>query len=93
LTKVIYNSNELKTELEDGSLIDTEGLYIENVIKDVDGSKTTNISEINIIGGGLKLYSYELLEKITNAVNDMIGSTGNGILSINMEDVQWTPYI
>ena len=93
LTKVIYNSNELKTELEDGSLIDTEGLYIENVIKDIDGSKTTNISEINIIGGDLKLYSYELLEKLTNAVNDMIGSTGDGTLSINMEDVQWTPYI
>lgn len=92
LEKVLYNPSELKVTLDDGSLGDAEGLYIEELVKDNNGSKTTNISEIDIVGGGLKLYSYDLLNKVTDAVDDMISSTGNGSLSINMEDVQWTPY-
>lgn len=92
LEKVLYDPSELKVTLDDGSLGDAEGLYIEELVKDNNGSKTTNISEINIIGGGLKLYSYDLLNKVTDAVDDMIASNGTGSLSINMEDVQWTPY-
>ena len=92
LKKVLYNPSELKVTLDDGNLGDAEGLYIEELVKDNNGSKTTNISEIDIVGGGLKLYSYDLLNKVTEAVDDMIGSTGIGSLSINMEDVHWTPY-
>lgn len=92
LEKIMYNPEELKVTNQDGNSIDAEGIYIDNVIVENDGKKTTNISEINIVGGNLGLYSYEFLDKITNAVQNMISNSGTGTLAINMEDVQWTPF-
>lgn len=91
LTRVIYDPSNLKEQSEDGEQVDAKGLYIDNVVKtDDNGKQTTNINTINIKGGNLKLYSYDLLEKIVNAIKDM--STSDKSLAINMENVHWTPY-
>ena len=91
LTRIIYNPDDLKEQSEQGE-VDAKGLYIDNVVKTVDGKQTTNINTINIKGGNLKLYSYDLLEKIVNAINDMVISDNSKSLAINMENVHWTPY-
>lgn len=92
LTKIIYNENQLKETLDDGTVVDAEGIYIHNVITDKQGSKSTGISTVNIVGGNLKLYSYDFLDRLTEAVLDMITVNKTGSLSINMEEVHWSPY-
>jgi hypothetical protein len=64
---------------------DVEGLYIEDVVREENGSKITSINEINIIGGNLKLHSYNLLKDISEAIEDMKESNEAVNLSINME--------
>lgn len=92
LEKVIYNPEDLKVTLSSGQIVDANGIYIEDVVKNENGHMTTNLDEINIVGDGLKLYSYEFIEKITNAVLDMAAISDDKNLAINMEGVHWTPY-
>ena len=95
LTKIIYNPDDLKEWSEEqNEQVDAKGLYIDNVIQIDDNNKQkTNINTINIKGGNLKLYSYELLEKIVNAIQDMnTPEDDSNTLAINMENVHWTPY-
>ena len=95
LTRIIYDPNDLKEWSEEqNEWVDTKGLYIDNVIQtNVNGKQETSINTINIKGGNLKLYSYELLEKIVDAIQDMNTlEDDSNTLAINMENVHWTPY-
>ena len=92
LEKIIYNPEELKVTLDSGQRVDANGIYIEDVVKEENGHMTTKLDEIDIVGDGLKLYSYEFLKKITDAVLDMSAVSQDKNLAINMKDVHWTPY-
>ena len=94
LSKIVYNKNEISTVVN-GKLTDVECMYIDNVITtDENGNPvSTNISNIEIIGGNLNLYSYDLLLKMTKAKQAMHASGVNSKLGIQMKDVQWSPFV
>lgn len=67
------------------------GLYIEGLTDMDEETFSTSINRINIIGGNLGYDSYKLLE---NAVKIKDREATDGIrLRINMEEVNWSPYV
>lgn len=83
LKRILYSESDL-TYVEGGETYATEGLYIKDLIKN-DGS--TNIGELNFVGNNFGLYSFNLLEVLTNARKGK-----NQTLAMNLEDVHWSPY-
>ena len=87
LNKIIYNISE-----------DNEsGLYIKDYIhQDVNGNNLVKLNNINIIGNGLRQYSYDFLEKTVNTKEEMqasmIPDSYTPYLGIQLEDVLWSPY-
>jgi hypothetical protein len=94
LTKIIYNEDDIHTSLEDGTKVDVDCMFIKDVVlTDEEGNpKSTIISNIDINGGNLNLYSYELLLKLTQAKLKMKEEGNNSKLGIQMKEVHWTPY-
>ena len=89
LKKIIYNQDELF----DGDN-EVNALYIHNLISQKDERDYTNINSIDIIGGGLGQFSYDLLKKLTNTKQAMYNKPGeNSNLKINLEKVNWSPYV
>jgi hypothetical protein len=90
LSRIVYNKDEIYEEIAPGVRKQNQPvLYIDNLIKDNE----CNIGTINIVGGNLKLYSYDFLKKVTEARQNMFDSgSQNSRLAINMENVHWTPY-
>jgi hypothetical protein len=69
LNKIIYTQDDLYDE--NGNEVDA--MYIADIVtSDNKGNKRTNIGRINILGGVLDQYSYNLLEKIVEAKKSMI---------------------
>jgi hypothetical protein len=93
LNKIVYNKDEIKTTLNNGDIVDTECMFIEDMIYTNDnGVQCTNINNINIDGCDFKLYTYEFIKKLTEAKENM---NENGITSkfgIQLKNVHWTPY-
>ena len=87
LNKILYNLNENNEKC----------LYIKDFIhQDENGNNLIRLNDINIIGNGLKQYSYDLLEKAVNTKEEMqvssISSAYTPYLGIQLEDVLWSPY-
>ena len=67
------------------------GLYIEGVTDVTNETSSTPLGRINIIGGALGYDSYKLLK---NAIEIKERENSEGTrLRINLEDVEWSPYI
>ena len=67
------------------------GLYIEGLTDMNEETFSTAINRINIIGGNLGYDSYKLLENAVK-IKDREATEGTR-LRINMEEVNWSPYI
>lgn len=80
LNRIVNSKDDITTD-------NSNGLYIENLIQTNDeGQEFTNLNTLNIVGGNLGYYSYDLLNKIASLKND------NDTLAINLEEVNWSPY-
>lgn len=71
-----------------GDLVAQKGLYIEGLTDKEVGKGTSNLTTLNIIGGGLGYNSYKLLNKFYAATASLGAQR-----KINMADVQWSPYV
>ena len=76
-----------------------EGLYIEDVTDlDINNIPVNSygrpfghaLTRLSIIGGNMKYNSYILLRNLVALKNN---ATGANTLGINLEDVEWTPYV
>lgn len=90
LNKIVYEKEDIEEIQEDGTVTNSaEVLFIEDLIS----NGTTNLNTINIIGPGLGLYSYNLLDKLVDVkVDEINGGNSSAGLSVNLEEVNWTPY-
>lgn len=87
LTELVENY-EYPVANNNGKLIAKPGLYIKNLTDGGDSPKT-NITTLDIRGGGLGYNSYKLLQKYYDATKD----SQNINYAINLTNVQWSPYV
>lgn len=76
-----YHAPELNNE---GNLVAEPGLYLQGMFE----NNSTNISTINIIGGGLGYDSYKLLKKFY----DIRRQQTSQVCDITMTNVAWSPF-
>jgi hypothetical protein len=89
LNKIYYNYNDI---LDNYGKQSKNGLYIHDLIH----QNKTKLNSIKLVGGALDLYSYDLLNKLTDAKVNMRGTSVEGYtdkLAIHLENVHWSPYI
>jgi hypothetical protein len=80
----VKNKSTSKLEVAE----ENRGLYIANLTDKDNANATTNITTLNIAGGGLGYNSYVLLEKYYNAA----GKNPNVTRKVSLTSVQWSPY-
>lgn len=87
LTELIENY-EYPVADSSGKLSAKPGLYIQGLTDGGDSPKT-NITTLDIRGGGLGYNSYKLLQKYYDATKN----SQNIDYAINLTNVQWSPYV
>jgi hypothetical protein len=80
----VKNTSTSKLEVAE----ENRGLYIADLTDKDNANATTNITTLNIAGGGLGYNSYVLLERYYNAA----GKNASVTRKVSMTDVQWSPY-
>jgi hypothetical protein len=80
----VKNTTTSKLEVAD----ENRGLYIADLTDKDNANATTNITTLNIAGGGLGYNSYKLLERFYNAA----GKNSSVTRKVSLTDVQWSPY-
>ena len=85
----------LDTLLTERPVSNERGLYIENITDNINNSKeldTISLNTLSIIGGALGYNSYKILNTVTAIKEVMINNGEDPVLSINLENVNWSPY-
>jgi hypothetical protein len=95
LNKIHYNYNDIVDEYGKQN---KNGLYIHNLIhhNDTYNIDITKLNSVKLIGNALDLYSYDLLNKLTDAKVAIRNKSIEGYtdkLAIHLENVHWSPYI